>query len=171
LKVNKHENLNVFAQKYKCNDCVSYYRSEHDSLVAKYSNYVHEVNNYIKELFSRCLISKNNVSKITNTALEARPSYNTVKYRLHNVVMETKKEMLAIANYVYSGYYGYDEEMVGKGLTLFDTLYDLVVFDEIHDDSAKSTVEKYLERNLNGKPLFGITTDGRKTFIKALWIY
>jgi predicted nucleotidyltransferase len=60
---------------------------------------VHEVNDYIKELFSRCLISKNNVSKIINTALEARPSYNTVKYRLHNVVMETKKEMLAIGNY------------------------------------------------------------------------
>ncbi|MDR3291534.1 MAG: hypothetical protein LBT10_05215 [Methanobrevibacter sp.] len=57
--------------------------------------------------------------------------------------------------------------MVGKGLTLFDTLYDLVVSDEIHDDSAKSTVEKYLKRNLNGKPLFGITTDCRN-FYKSI---
>jgi hypothetical protein len=39
LKVNKHENLNVFAQKYKYDGCTSYYRSEHDFLVAKYSNY------------------------------------------------------------------------------------------------------------------------------------
>ncbi|MDR3292457.1 MAG: hypothetical protein LBT10_09980 [Methanobrevibacter sp.] len=68
--MNKHENFNVFVQKYKCNGCKSYYRSDHDSLVAKYSNHVHEVNEYIKELFSRVLISKNNVSKIINTVLD-----------------------------------------------------------------------------------------------------
>jgi hypothetical protein len=81
--------------------------------------------------------------------------------------------MLAIANYEYSLYYGHDEEMVGNGhcwderLTLFDTLYDLVVSDDIHSDSAKSTVEKYLERNLKGKPLISITTDGRN-FYKSI---
>jgi hypothetical protein len=51
LKVNKHENLIVFVQKYKYNECISYYLSEHDFLVAKYSNYVHEIDEYIKIVF------------------------------------------------------------------------------------------------------------------------
>jgi hypothetical protein len=46
-------------------------------------------------------------------------------------------------------------------------MYDLVVSDDIHYYSAKSTVKKYLETKLGGKPLFGITTDGRK-FYKSI---
>ena len=74
----------------------------------------------------------------------------------------------------YSGYYCYDEQYIridGERryrLTLFDSVLNIPVSEEITEDMEHDTIYTFLRGALKDKPSFAITTDHRREYKKIM---
>jgi len=70
----------------------------------------------------------------------------------------------------YSGYYCYDEQYIKINgekryrLTLFDSVLNIPVSEEITEDMKYDTIYTFLKEVLKNKPSFAITTDHRRGY-------
>ena len=98
------------------------------------------------------------------------PSHQSIENRLKISDLKTIKNQ--VSN--YSGYYCYDEQYIkidGEKryrLTLFDSLLNIPLSEEIVEDMEYDTIYTFLRERLRDKPLFTITTDHKREYKKMM---
>ncbi len=96
--------------------------------------------------------------------LGTSPSHQTID-RWRKSSMAVNETSIENKTPSYSGYYCYDEEYIridGKKcyrLTLYDSVFNIPVSEEISNNLKYGTIFSFLKRSLQGKPKYAITTD------------
>ncbi|RZN44229.1 MAG: hypothetical protein EFT35_00240 [Methanophagales archaeon ANME-1-THS] len=94
------------------------------------------------------------------------PSHQAIQ----NWLSVTEEKRIQGASSQYSGYYCYDEQHIELAtrkryrLTLFDTILNVPVAEEIAGDCGYQTVYAFLKGSLHGRPLVAITMDHKREY-------
>ncbi|MEA1909165.1 MAG: ISNCY family transposase [Euryarchaeota archaeon] len=96
--------------------------------------------------------------------LRTSPSHQTID-RWMKSPMDVNEISIKNKTPSYSGYYCYDEEYIRINgqkcyrLTLYDSVFNIPVSEEISNNLKYDTIFSFLKRSLQGTPLYAITTD------------
>jgi hypothetical protein len=94
------------------------------------------------------------------------PSHQTIQ----NWLAVDEEKRIQSASSQYSGYYCYDEQHIELAarkryrLTIFDSILNIPVAEEIAADCGYQTVYAFLKGSLDGRPLVAITTDHKREY-------
>jgi transposase-like protein len=152
--------ITVYVQRYECKRCGRGFSARIDSIVRKWYQYA---DIYKERVCAAAAIMKGSLRKIQQLLLAwfgIRPSHEVIESWL----------CADIPEFVYSGYYTYDEQVVrikGKRafrLTLFDVVLNVPVAEEISYRLHAKRVKTFLKKNVRGHLLYSITTDDRKWY-------
>jgi hypothetical protein len=100
------------------------------------------------------------------TAFGLAPSHQAIL----NWLSVSEEKRIQGSSSQYSGYYCYDEQHIELAaqkryrLTLFDSILNIPVAEEIAEDSGYKTVYDFLKGSLQGRPLTAITTDHKREY-------
>ena len=101
-----------------------------------------------------------------NTAFGIAPSHQAIQ----NWLAVGEEKGIQNASFEYSGYYCYDEQHIELGgwkryrLTLFDSILNIPITEEIAEDCGYKAVYDFLKGSLHGRPLVAITTDHKREY-------
>jgi transposase-like protein len=166
-KVGGFGKITVYVQRYKCRRCGKGFSARIDGIVKKWRQYAEIFKEKVNAIAAIMKYSGRAIQQVFLALFGVAPSHQTIENWLTADMPE----------FQYSGYYGYDEQVVrikGKKayrLTLFDSVLNVPVAEEITYKLSAKRVKRFLKKNLKGHLTYSITTDDRKWYreiIKAL---
>jgi transposase-like protein len=140
----KHE---ILLKKYKCNDCGKYFQTELETIVERNKNYSVHFKQTMEELLKMGYVSARKTAKNYSIYWYYSPSHQTIK----NMVKKGENKRIMNSIGIFSGYYSYDEEYLRLNgdkayrLTLFDTIFNYPVAEEISFDLKSSTIKSFIQ--------------------------
>jgi len=154
----KHE---IFLKKYQCTDCGKYFQTELIGLLDKFKNYTADFKENVCEILKKGHQKCRNLTHIFSTMWESAPSHQTIK----NWIKRGENKRIKNNIGIISGYYSYDEEYLrikGKKayrLTLFDSIFNYPVSEQISYNLKSKTIKEFLEYSFDNIPVESISTD------------
>jgi transposase-like protein len=151
----------IFLKKYRCKKCKKYFQTEIESLVNKNKNYSVHFKGNLEKLLKMGYVSARKAAKNYAIYWDYKPSHQTIK----NMVKRGDTERIINSIGVFSVYYSYDEEYLRLNgekayrLTLFDTIFNYPVAEEITFDLKSSTISSFIEETTDNIPVECIITD------------
>jgi len=154
----KHE---IFLKKYQCTNCGKYFQTELNGLLDKFKNYTNDFKDNVHEILKKGHQKCRNLTHIFDILWESAPSHQTMK----NWIKRGENKRIKNNIGIFSGYYAYDEEYLslsGKKayrLTLFDSIFNYPVTEQISYNLKSETIKEFLEYSLENIPVECISTD------------
>ena len=151
----------IYLKKYHCKNCGKYFQTEVESIVEKYKNYSVHFKESAEKLLKMGYVSARKTAKNYAIYWDYSPSHQTIK----NMIKREDTERIMNSIDVFSGYYSYDEEYIrlnGKKayrLTLFDTIFNYPVAEEISFDLKSSNIKSFIKEVTDNIPVECIITD------------
>jgi transcription elongation factor Elf1 len=151
----------IYLKKYYCKNCGKFFQTEVESIVKKYKNYSVHFKESTEKLLKMGYVSARKAAKNYAIYWDYSPSHQTIKNMIKKG--DTKRIMNSID--VFSGYYSYDEEYLRLNgekayrLTLFDTIFNYPVAEEISFDLKSSSIKSFIEEVTLDIPVECIITD------------
>ena len=158
-KIGDFGKITLHVQKYRCKRCGKRFSARIDGIVKKWRQYAEIFKERVNAIAAIMKHSGRKIREVLLALFGVSPSHQTIENWLF-------AEMPAFS---YSGFFTYDEQVVkvkGKKafrLTLFDAVLNIPVKEEISYKLSAKRV-KILKKNLNGLPLYSVTTDDRKWY-------
>ena len=154
----------IYLRRYLCKKCNKKFITPFDSVVDPKHRYASVFKDGAAAVVGIGYRSLRKTAEELRIFLGTSPSHQTID-RWMKSSMDVNE--ISIENKIpsYSGYYCYDEEYIriyGQKcyrLTLYDSVFNIPVSEEISTNLKYNTIFSFLKRSLQGKPLYAITTD------------
>lgn len=156
----------LYVRRYRCTVCGKKFITPHSAVVAPYHRYASVFEGTAARLIQTGYRSLRRLKEDLFTSFGIAPSHHTIQ----NWLAVGEETEIQSASSQYSGYYCYDEqhiELSGQKryrLTLFDSILNTPVAEEIAADCGYQTVYIFLKGSLDGRPLVAITTDHKREY-------
>lgn len=151
----------IYLRRYKCNDCGKKFVTSPDSVIKPHHRYAKIFTDKIESFIQTGHRSLRKSGEDFQTFLGISPSHTTIKNWLtidvENHIQNTPT--------LYSGYYCYDEQYIKLNgqrhyrLTLYDTLLNIPIAEEIVPKRTTETIYNFIDKSTYKQPLIAITTD------------
>jgi transposase-like protein len=151
----------IFLKKYLCKSCGKYFQTELKSIIEKNKNYSIHFKDVTKELLKLGYVSARKTAKNFAIYWDYQPTYQTIK----NMIKRGESKRIINSIGIFSGYYSYDEEYLRLNgekayrLTLFDTIFNYPVAEEISFDLKSKTIKSFIREVIDDIPVECIITD------------
>ncbi|MBW4256416.1 transposase [Methanobacterium sp. YSL] len=151
----------IYLRRYKCKSCSKKFTTSLDSVIKPHHRYVNIYSDKLESLIQTGYRSLRKLGEDFQTFFGNSPSHTTIK-KWQTIEVEKR-----ITNTItlYSGYYAYDEQYIrlnGKRhyrLTLYDTILNIPIAEEIAPKRTTETIKRFIEESTKNQPLIAITTD------------
>ena len=159
--------ITVHVQRYICKRCGKGFSARIDGLVKKWRHYAEIFREKVNAVAAIMKFSVRAIQHVLLAFYGVTPSHQTIENWLR----------ADMPTFLYSGHYGYDEQVVrikGKKafrLTLFDVVLNLPVAEEITYKLSAARVKRFLKKNLKGHPVYSVATDDRKWYREIIRKY
>ena len=160
----------IYLRRYLCNSCGKKFTTPLDPVVERNHRYASIFKDRIKSLMKTKYRPLRKLREDLSTFFGISPSQQSIVNWLKIGNLKTIKNQ--VSN--YSGYYCYDEQYIkidGEKryrLTLFDSMSNIPVSEEIVEDREYDTIYTFLKEVLKNKPHLAITTDHRREYKKMM---
>ena len=154
----------IYLRRYLCKKCGKKFITPLDSVVKPKHRYASVFSDSVDSIVKIGYHSLRKIKQELSIFFNSAPSHQTIDRWMKEVINRNEKS-IDNSKLFYSGYYCYDEEYIrinGKKcyrLTLFDSVVNIPVSEEIADYRDYITIHSFLKRSLDEKPLYAITTD------------
>lgn len=156
--------LVIYVRRYRCRGCGRKFTTRLEGVVKANDQYAALVKEYVNASIAK------GYSSLSELQLQVFINYGLLPSRqaIWNWIGNDELEL------DYSGYYCYDEEYLRVDgerryrLTLFDHVANVAVEEDVVESLEAGVIDGFLRRALRGKPLAGITTDGRRDYKKII---
>jgi transposase-like protein len=151
----------IFVKKYKCKSCGKYFQTELESIVERNKNYSIHFKTATENLLKTGYVSARKTAKNFDIYWDYQPSHQTIK----NMIKKGENKRIINSIGIFSGYYSYDEEYLRLNgdkayrLTLFDTIFNYPVAEEISFNLESKTIKSFIKDITNDIPVECIITD------------
>ena len=156
----------LYLRRYRCTVCGKKFTTPLSAVVAPYHRYASVFKGKAAKMLQTGYRPLRKLKKDLGDTFGIAPSHQTI----HNWLVVGEEKRIQSAESQYSGYYCYDEQhisLTGKKryrLTLFDSILNIPVAEEIAEDCGYQTVRAFLKESLRGRPLVAITTDHKREY-------
>jgi transposase-like protein len=156
----------LYLRRYQCSVCGKKFITPLSAVVAPYHRYAAVFEGTAARMIQTGYRSLRKLKEDLVTSFGIAPSHQTIQ----NWLAIGEEKGIQSASSHYSGYYCYDEQHLKlRGqkryrLTLFDSILNIPVAEEIATDCGYKTVYAFLKGSLDGKPLVAITTDHKREY-------
>ena len=153
-------------QKYKCLDCDKKFKTENHGLIDKYKHKLNEIINFPKKLRNIAYISLRNTSEIISKELKSKLSHT----HLMNIYNNVYENTIFNGNFIFSGYYTYDEQYISLlgqrhyRLLLYDDIINIPVAERIVLEKTNTNIINFISDSTRGQNFFVLTTDLAKNY-------
>jgi transposase-like protein len=160
----------IYLRRYLCKKCGKKFTTPLDPVVECNHRYASVFKDKVDNLMKTGYRSLRKMKEDIFTFFGITPSHQSIKNWLGIDDVKTIKNQISD----YSGYYCYDEQYIKINrekryrLTLFDSILNIPVSEEITEDMGYDTIYTFLKESLKDKPLFAITTDHRRKYKKMM---
>jgi hypothetical protein len=156
----------LYLRRYRCTVCGKKFTTPLYAVVAPYHRYASVFKDTAAKMIQTGYRSLRKLKEDLITAFGIAPSHQAIQ----NWLAVGEEKGIQGTSSQYSGYYCYDEqhiELVAQKryrLTLFDSILNIPVAEEIAEDYGYKTVYDFLKGSLQGRPLVAITTDHKREY-------
>jgi transposase-like protein len=151
----------IYLRRYLCKICGKKFTTSLDAVIKPNHRYANVFKDKIESFIETGYRSLRKTVEDFQTFLGVSPSHQTIKNWL---TIDARNRITNISP-VYSGYYCYDEQYIKINgtrkyrLTLYDTLLNIPVAEEIVSKRTTETIKRFIEKSTRKQPLIAITTD------------
>jgi transposase-like protein len=151
----------IYLRRYLCKSCGKKFVTSLDSVIKSNHRYSNVFKDKIGSFIETGYRSLRKIVEDFQTFLGVSPSHQTIK----NWQTIDAENRITNISPVYSGYYCYDEQYIRINgirkyrLTLYDTLLNIPVAEEIVSKRSTEAIKRFIEESTDNKPLITITTD------------
>ena len=151
----------IFLKKYRCKNCGKYFQTELESILEKNKTYTKDFKEAILESLKNGYISSRKLAKNFEIFWKYSPSHQTIK----NIIKQGENKRIINEIDIFSGYYSYDEEYLSLNgekayrMTLYDTIFDYPVAEEISYNLKSATIKSFIAETTDNIPIECIITD------------
>jgi transposase-like protein len=156
----------LYLRRYRCTICGKKFTTPLYAVVAPYQRYASVFKDAAAKMIQTGYRPLRKLRDDLNTTFGIAPSHQAIQ----NWLVVGEEKGIQSASSQYSGYYCYDEQHITLAgqkqyrLTLFDSILNIPVAEEIAADCGYQTVYAFLKGSLHERPLVAITTDHKREY-------
>jgi hypothetical protein len=156
----------LYLRRYRCTACGKKFMTPLSAVVAPSHRYASVFKETAAKMIQTGYRPLRKLRDDLRTTFGIAPSHQAIQ----NWLAVGEEKGIQGASSQYSGYYCYDEQHIELAarkryrLTLFDSILNIPVAEEIAEDCGYQTVYAFLKGSLHGRPLVAITTDHKREY-------
>ena len=170
LKLAELGRQKIYVRRYLCKSCGKKFTTPLNSIVEKGHQYAKIYQKRVQESYKTGYCSLRHLKKIFKSIYDHSPSHQTI----YDWIKDTRSKSTNSDKSNRSGYYCYDEQYLKIDgnrfyrLSMYDSIIDKIVLEEIVDNLEYNTVKLFIKKAVADDVVHAISTDHRRKYKRIM---